>query len=519
MLICDQLEYSNKQGTILSCRRPRVEKYLKLPRISLFALYLLLISVKVMDSSSPSSSVSKIIPDRMLTNTTFELSLFGFGMNSITFVAISDPGGCESPSKVVMQTGSSSDIEECIVNVPPISIVGAFVICVSNSTNLSSAAFLEQDVRLEIISVFGVVPKVLYIKSSTQTVQLMCEGRCSDVKVGLSLPFSENCTLLLRNSSFLYGPTNESGNSSATFIPEIDTIGTYSLCWSADGSNFFPTHVSVSAIRRAENNSILNLIPSNVRQLQNTLMLFVLGADCSLLSYVAFIPTSQSVCSNFSLIVPLPCSTMCPTNITCAMVNFPQNVNPGSFRVCFSTSGINGQYTLQTQVSSNLSVMGPSCPLCAAGESIVTDSASIWPPICVKCKPGFVCPNGSSLMIPCPNGTYSKSPGSSDFHDCLRCNPGSYSMSGASACSPCEAGSFCAGGLMYLCARGSYSTPGLSSCIDCPAGYYCSAPAIYPIPCQGCYGSPLPIVCQARAFLACCGRAWQSILFYWTPID
>jgi len=42
------------------------------------------------------------------------------------------------------------------------------------------------------------------------------------------------------------------------------------------------------------------------------------------------------------------------------------------------------------------------------------------------CNPGYYCPLGTSVQIPCPAGTYNPSQGKSALTDCIACTAGSY---------------------------------------------------------------------------------------------
>ena len=487
--LCRRMSCAHNQSVIFMHRRNcRCIPKFRLARISLCVVCFCVVLLEDVETTLSTALVTKIIPDRMLTDTTFVLSLYGIGIDSVKFVAISQPGpgACNISSILVTASTSSQESEVISAKVPSINSGGTFAICISDNSSLSSAYFVQQDVLLSIVTVFGISPSALYTQVSAQSLQLECEGECAGpyVKIGFSFSFSDRCSFLMGNTSISYNVKNHNGSAVAVYPFVIQAIGIYDVCWSADGGiSFYPTNVSVNAIRQAGDASITNIIPSSIRQAHEVYMIFLPAADCSPSSYVAFIPTTQSSCTNISLIVPLICSTNCSKNVTCATVNFPRSMNVGLYRVCFSTSGRNGQYVAQTQLSTNISLFGADCTMCVAGEIAVSDSSNSSPPVCVKCKPGFFCSNGSSQMIPCPNGTFSQSPGSSSIQDCLSCDAGSYSNFGAAFCSPCESGFFCIGGLMYSCARGSYSAPGESICIVCPAGSFCKSPFLRPLPC------------------------------------
>lgn len=90
----------------------------------------------------------------------------------------------------------------------------------------------------------------------------------------------------------------------------------------------------------------------------------------------------------------------------------------------------------------------------------------------------------TAICAPCPNGSYSTSPGSSA---CTPCQPGSYSNVNFTECVPCNAGTAmnlttglcqpCAGGFYSiagavackLCGANTFSSVDLTSCLSCPS--------------------------------------------------
>jgi hypothetical protein len=439
---------------------------------------LLMVLMKDTESSLTSSTISKISPDRVLANTTFDLWLGGVDISMSSYIAIALPGECNH-SRIVVMEFNSHDGDSGSVVVPLISGTGDFAICISNNAVLSTAIFFEQDIRIKLVSIFGLKSRVLYTNTSAQNIQLECAGECSgpSVQVGLSLNLSENCSQLLGNISIPYDAQHHNGSAPAFFPLVINNPGKYTLCWSADhGSHYSPIFLSIYVINQASHDSISSTVPAVIKKLQSTYVIFFSMAECSPFTFVAFVPSSQILCSNLSLIVPLSCHDICNEVQTCAEVTFPRNMEPGSYQICYSTSGRDGPYVLQTRMSSNLSVIEPDCTSCAPGEALKAESQ------CVTCNPGFFCPNGS-LMIACPIGTYSSFAGSSTVEECVLCSPGTYSLPASVACELCDAGSFCLGGSMHVCSTGSFSLPGQSQCQECPTGYFCSSPELQPLPC------------------------------------
>ncbi|XP_062606170.1 multiple epidermal growth factor-like domains protein 6, partial [Saccostrea cucullata] len=88
------------------------------------------------------------------------------------------------------------------------------------------------------------------------------------------------------------------------------------------------------------------------------------------------------------------------------------------------------------------------------------------------CHPGYYCPEGTSVMVPCPRGTY---------------NPDRSGTSEAASCKPCDPGKYCNGTALTEVTG------------DCSAGYYCTGGAWIPDPIDNTTGNICPIhhVCTA----------------------
>ncbi|XP_019605139.2 uncharacterized protein LOC109457001 [Rhinolophus sinicus] len=131
------------------------------------------------------------------------------------------------------------------------------------------------------------------------------------------------------------------------------------------------------------------------------------------------------------------------------------------------------------------------------------------------CPPGFFCPRGTGIPVPCRPGFYSSAPGLASEDQCKPCPPGHYcdspGLSHALEAGLCDAGYICLGGSTvpspsngihgYRCSPGFHCPPGAHSelpcepgtfspfsgadtCLPCPAGTYCpKAASVEPISC------------------------------------
>ena len=96
-----------------------------------------------------------------------------------------------------------------------------------------------------------------------------------------------------------------------------------------------------------------------------------------------------------------------------------------------------------------------------------------------QCNPGNYCPQGTTVEIPCPSGTYEGRKGSSG---CQACPAGYYcnTVGGTSTPTPCPIGSYCsAGSDSQTCPAGTYGRTGSNAletpdqCMPCVTGSYC----------------------------------------------
>ncbi|WAR09797.1 hypothetical protein MAR_034873 [Mya arenaria] len=96
-----------------------------------------------------------------------------------------------------------------------------------------------------------------------------------------------------------------------------------------------------------------------------------------------------------------------------------------------------------------------------------------------RCHPGFYCPEGTTYMIPCPEGTYRGSYSGKAESDCTTCDPGKYcaGVNNTAATGDCDPG--------YYCNNGSHIANPVDGIIGdiCPIHHYCPT------------GSDLPKTC------------------------
>ncbi|KAM8904697.1 uncharacterized protein AB9W97_008232 isoform 6-T6 [Spinachia spinachia] len=132
---------------------------------------------------------------------------------------------------------------------------------------------------------------------------------------------------------------------------------------------------------------------------------------------------------------------------------------------------------------------------CTAGVNFPNPDGNFSTGVGGACPKGMFCPEGTSLPLSCPPGTYSYS-----LH-----------LTDASGCSPCPAGHFCATpGLTRpsgLCQAGFYCPGGDTTATDsegglCPPAHYCPEGSASPVPCPaGAYtnltGQPVCSHCPA----------------------
>ncbi|KAF3847745.1 hypothetical protein F7725_020773 [Dissostichus mawsoni] len=136
------------------------------------------------------------------------------------------------------------------------------------------------------------------------------------------------------------------------------------------------------------------------------------------------------------------------------------------------------------------------------------------------CSPGSYCPQGTSLMVPCPASTFSTVDGAVSIEVCQPCLPGHYcaEVGLSSPSGLCNPGFYCREGSRTATPWGNYtgettptsphsgnSTMGQFHGGVCPAGHYCPKGSAKPSPCPpACYpGSYCPSWAQTSADLLC----------------
>lgn len=96
------------------------------------------------------------------------------------------------------------------------------------------------------------------------------------------------------------------------------------------------------------------------------------------------------------------------------------------------------------------------------------------------CPPGYYCPAGSAVPVPCETGYYLDSPGATSKGSCIQCPLGKY-CNGTGLDSPtanCSSGYYCPGGqfsntpVNYSCPAGHYCLEGDGKPRPCPSGTY-----------------------------------------------
>lgn len=99
------------------------------------------------------------------------------------------------------------------------------------------------------------------------------------------------------------------------------------------------------------------------------------------------------------------------------------------------------------------------------------------------CPPGFYCPNGTQIEIPCPNGTFSDIVGLATPARCGDCPPGRECEEGNPTPRECRLGHYCPGSNVIIpCPITTYRNETLgddeSDCTPCPPGSLCDSLAV-----------------------------------------
>lgn len=150
--------------------------------------------------------------------------------------------------------------------------------------------------------------------------------------------------------------------------------------------------------------------------------------------------------------------------------------------------------------------------LCPAGYTCPTGTIAPIP-----CEKGTYQPNsGETTCLPCPPGRYCDEFAIDRLViELKKCKAGYLCIEGATIPAPmdgvtgiiCSPGHYCPEGTseMLTCTDGTYEPrEGSSKCQDCIAGYYCPSGSIRPLECPNGYYCPLsslaPVVCPNGRF-------------------
>ena len=173
---------------------------------------------------------------------------------------------------------------------------------------------------------------------------------------------------------------------------------------------------------------------------------------------------------------------------------------------------------------------------CTAGYYCPTGSIS---PNQNPCQSGFYCPPRSSVMMPCPPGTFGSNTLAAEITDCIDCPPGEFcSQSGLPTFeTPCQAGYFCDlkaqnstqnrcpvghycpenSGQPIKCVAGTYQNQTTQvTCVNCPSGFTCQEGQINPEVCPIGFYCPSgtektsEILCANGSFGGSTGLSSQS---------
>jgi len=112
--------------------------------------------------------------------------------------------------------------------------------------------------------------------------------------------------------------------------------------------------------------------------------------------------------------------------------------------------------------------------LCPAGFTCGGGQEGVEP---VACPEAHYCPEGSSVALPCPAGSYGAASGLQAEQECTVCPAGTYCFAGSTAATSCSKGTYAANESSQLCEacpEGKYQgDEGASACNVCADGYTC----------------------------------------------
>ncbi|KAL7831753.1 hypothetical protein AOLI_G00293010 [Acnodon oligacanthus] len=118
------------------------------------------------------------------------------------------------------------------------------------------------------------------------------------------------------------------------------------------------------------------------------------------------------------------------------------------------------------------------CSLCSAGINFKNPDGNFSTGVGGACPIGHYCPEGTSLPLPCPPGTFSNSLYITELSGCSSCPAGLFcgSMGLSRPSGPCQEGFYCPSGATS--STGSGTEGGL-----CPQAHYCASGSARPLPC------------------------------------
>ena len=138
--------------------------------------------------------------------------------------------------------------------------------------------------------------------------------------------------------------------------------------------------------------------------------------------------------------------------------------------------------------------------LCPAGFTCGGGQEGVEP---VACPEAHYCPEGSSVALPCPAGSYGAASGLQAEQDCHSCPAGHFCGPGVSEPTACSRGTVAPNANMVTCndcEAGTYQVEaGQIACGSCRPGSFCPVGASAPLPCEGgSYSGTTGLVAQAN---------------------
>jgi hypothetical protein len=387
------------------------------------------------------SSVTSLSMGHVIVGTPAMMQFVGADFSPYSFIAFARAGNCNSAriSTIPLSTGTINQSD--FVYVPAFNQTGAFKVCLSTS-GVQGPFFEQLWVQLSAAAITGVTASSTFITQTPNTngIQLTCTGDCfgSRVRIGLMPAHACDCGVLVGGLSIPYTSAQHTGRTPAVFGFTINQTGTYRVCWSPDdGETFFSqTTAAVRAVSAATHTSISAFSPYYATKLVSSSLTFI-GAQYSPLSYIAFVQKNDTSCSHTNVSVPVTCEmASCDDEYATLRVTIPYWVPPGTYRICYSTSGPSGRFFVQTSLQQNLTIYERECPayLCEPGEFYVTGQIAPFGASCMRCTPGTYSRPGDGNCTECPRG-----------HSCADpsrppqpCQQGYFSLvAGAVTCEPC----------------------------------------------------------------------------------